>query len=77
MLQTYTRYLARPLASDMALLGAAAILGVTGIASAAILRGMDGVVVAAAFTTIISVLNIIVLKRVTAKTARGKPGKKR
>ena len=71
MPQTFTRYLAiqvlPSLASDAALLGVSAILAIAAISSAAIMRGMDGILVASAFSTIVSTLNIIVLKRVSQK----------
>ena len=76
------RYLAtrvlRPLASDAALLGVASILAVAAISAAAVVRGLDGVLVASALGTIVSILNIIVLKRLPKQRSRkSKPRRKR
>ena len=76
------RYLAtrvlRPLASDAALLGVASILAVAAISAAAVARGLDGVLVASALGTIVSILNIIVLKRLPKQRSRkSKPRRKR
>jgi len=68
----------RPLASDAALLGVASILSVAAISAAAIARGLDGVLVASALGTIVSILNIIVLKRLPKQRSRkSKPRRKR
>ena len=55
----------KPLASDAGLLGTSAIFAVAAISSAAILRGMDGVLIATAFTTINGILSMILLKRLS------------
>ena len=68
----------KPLASDAALLGVASILAVAAISAAAISRGLDGVLVASALGTIVSILNIIILKRLPKRRLRKKkPRKKR
>ena len=68
----------RPLASDAALLGVASILAVAGISAAAVARGLDGVLVASALGTIVSILNIIILKRLPKQRShKSKPRRKR
>lgn len=62
----------KPLASDAALLGVAAILAVAAISAAAIARGLDGVLVASALGTIVSVLNVLILKRLPRRRLRRK-----
>ena len=81
LLQTSAKYLAfqvlRPLASDEALLGVAAILAVAAISSAGITRGLDGVLVASALGTIVSILNIIILKRLSRRRLRKSSSRKK
>ena len=67
----------KPLASDAALLGVSAILAVAAISAAAISRGLDGVLVASALGTIVSILNIIILKRLPRQQNRRKNSKKK
>lgn len=60
------------MASDAALLGVAAILAVAAISATAIARGLDGVLVASALGTIVSVLNVLILKRLPRRRLRRK-----
>ncbi len=67
----------KPLASDAALLGVASILSVAAISAAAIARGLDGVLVASALGTIVSILNVLILKRLPRRRPRRKKPRKK
>lgn len=67
----------KPLASDAALLGVASILAVAAISATAIARGLDGVLVASALATIVSILNVLILKRLPRRRLRRKKSRKK